>query len=159
MEVTTAVAAAIANHQQLVNNHSSPSHSFQQGSSNCIVITLSQNNSPASSNSELDKELQDLDLNTIENDSSGVGNNLNAKFNGSVSMSSSTSSTTATTTAATTMSTNLAQKTQNKNRISSSRTPTRKAKRIRFYRNGDKFFSGITIPVSTDRYRLDILFM
>lgn len=149
MEMTAAAAAAVvvaANHQ-LVNNHSSPSHAFKQGSSNCIVITLSQNNSPASSNSELDKDLQDLEINTIEHDSSS--NNINAKLNGSVSMSSSASSTTPATTVTT-----LAQKTTNKNRISSSRTPTRKAKRIKFYRNGDKFFSGITIPVSTDRYRL-----
>lgn len=40
-----------------------------------------------------------------------------------------------------------------KKRISSSRTPTRKAKRVRFYRNGDKFYSGIVIPVSIERYR------
>lgn len=40
-----------------------------------------------------------------------------------------------------------------KKRISSSRTPTRKAKRIKFYRNGDKFYSGITIPVSNEKYR------
>lgn len=146
MEMTAAAAAAVvvaANHQ-LVNNHSSPSHAFKQGSSNCIVITLSQNNSPASSSSELDKDLQDLEINTIEQESS---NNLNTKLNGSVSMSSSASSTTPATV------TTLAQKTTNKNRISSSRTPTRKARRIKFYRNGDKFFSGITIPVSTDRYR------
>lgn len=30
---------------------------------------------------------------------------------------------------------------------------THKAKRIRFYHNGNKFFSGVTIPVTTDRYR------
>lgn len=148
MEMTAAAAAAVvvaANHQ-LVNNHSSPSRAFKQGSSNCIVITLSQSNSPASSSSELDKDLQDLEINAIEHDRSS--NNLNVKLNGSVSMSSSASSTTPATV------TTLAQKTSNKNRISSSRTPTRKAKRIKFYRNGDKFFSGITIPVSTDRYRL-----
>lgn len=40
-----------------------------------------------------------------------------------------------------------------KKRISSSRTPTRKAKRIKFYRNGDKFYPGITIPVSNEKYR------
>lgn len=32
--------------------------------------------------------------------------------------------------------------------------PTRKAKRIRFYRNGDKFYSGVIIPVLPERYRL-----
>ncbi|KAH8421240.1 hypothetical protein KR009_006605 [Drosophila setifemur] len=41
----------------------------------------------------------------------------------------------------------------NKKRISSSRTPTRKAHRIKFYRNGDRFYPGITIPVSNERYR------
>lgn len=40
-----------------------------------------------------------------------------------------------------------------KKRISSSRTPTRKAHRIKFYRNGDRFYPGITIPVSNERYR------
>lgn len=40
-----------------------------------------------------------------------------------------------------------------KKRISSSRTPTRKAKRIKFYRNGDRFYPGITIPVSNEKYR------
>ncbi|XP_037731650.1 serine/threonine-protein kinase GE16371-like [Drosophila subpulchrella] len=42
---------------------------------------------------------------------------------------------------------------QIKKRISSSRTPTRKAHRIKFFRNGDRFYSGITIPVSNERYR------
>lgn len=40
-----------------------------------------------------------------------------------------------------------------KKRISSSRTPTRKAKRIKFYKNGDRFYPGITIPVSNEKYR------
>lgn len=31
--------------------------------------------------------------------------------------------------------------------------PARKAKRIRFYRNGDKFYSGVIIPVLPERYR------
>lgn len=31
--------------------------------------------------------------------------------------------------------------------------PARKAKRIRFFRNGDKFYSGIIIPVLPERYR------
>lgn len=38
-------------------------------------------------------------------------------------------------------------------RLSSSRTSTHKARRIRFYRNGDRFYSGIVIPVSNERYR------
>lgn len=31
--------------------------------------------------------------------------------------------------------------------------PTRKARRVHFFRNGDKFYSGFVIPVSSDRYR------
>uniref|UniRef100_A0A6M2DC95 non-specific serine/threonine protein kinase n=1 Tax=Xenopsylla cheopis TaxID=163159 RepID=A0A6M2DC95_XENCH len=31
--------------------------------------------------------------------------------------------------------------------------PTKKARRVRFFRNGDKFYSGFMIPVSSDRYR------
>lgn len=50
------------------------------------------------------------------------------------------------------------QATTIKKRISSSRTPTRKAKRVRFYRNGDKFYSGIVIPVSIERYRFVFFF-
>jgi Doublecortin len=73
------------------------------------VNTFSRSNS-RSSNSELEKELIDLD----------IGNNKSSIL---------------------------------KKRISSSKTPTRKAKRIRFYRNGDKFYPGVTIPVSNERYR------
>ncbi|XP_016953680.1 serine/threonine-protein kinase GG21441 [Drosophila biarmipes] len=48
---------------------------------------------------------------------------------------------------------------QVKKRISNGRTPTRKAHRIKFYRNGDRFYPGITIPVSNERYRsFDSLF-
>lgn len=80
--------------------------------SNHTQSTLSRSNSRTSSNSELEKEIIELDINK----------------------------------------TNTIKK-----RISSSRTPTRKAKRIRFYRNGDKFYAGIVIPVSNERYRYDIL--
>lgn len=75
--------------------------------------TLSRSNSRTSSNSELEKELIDLDL------SGGTHNKSNTL----------------------------------KKRISSSRTPAKKAKRIRFFRNGDKFYPGSTIPVSVERYR------
>ncbi|XP_049286812.1 serine/threonine-protein kinase GL21140 isoform X2 [Anopheles funestus] len=75
--------------------------------------TLSRSNSRTSSNSELEKELIDLDI-------SGGGNNKSNTL---------------------------------KKRISSSRTPAKKAKRIRFFRNGDKFYPGSTIPVSVERYR------
>lgn len=35
----------------------------------------------------------------------------------------------------------------------SSTSLSRKAKRIRFYRNGDKFFNGVVLPVMAERYR------
>lgn len=35
----------------------------------------------------------------------------------------------------------------------SSTSKTQKAKRIRFYHNGNKFFNGIVVPVASDRYR------
>lgn len=40
-----------------------------------------------------------------------------------------------------------------KQRMSSGRQQTKKAKRVRFYRNGDKFYPGLMIPVSNERYR------
>lgn len=45
-----------------------------------------------------------------------------------------------------------------KKRVSSSKTPTRtremtKAKRVRFFRNGDKFWTGILVAVSNERYK------
>lgn len=41
----------------------------------------------------------------------------------------------------------------NKNHRPSSTSKTQKAKRIRFYHNGNKFFSGVVIPVAPERYR------
>ncbi|KAK5650851.1 hypothetical protein RI129_001880 [Pyrocoelia pectoralis] len=40
-----------------------------------------------------------------------------------------------------------------KNNRPSSTTRTQKAKRIRFYHNGNKFFGGVVVPVASDRYR------
>nr|CAI5828378.1 unnamed protein product [Callosobruchus analis] len=40
-----------------------------------------------------------------------------------------------------------------KNNRPSSTSKTQKAKRIRFYQNGNKFFNGIVIPVAPERYR------
>lgn len=87
--------------------------------SNHTASTLSRSNSRTSSNSELEKELIDLEI-------SGNGGG-----NGSIHNKSSTL----------------------KKRISSSRTPAKKAKRVRFFRNGDRFYTGSTIPVSGERYR------
>ncbi|XP_050321471.1 serine/threonine-protein kinase GL21140 isoform X1 [Bactrocera neohumeralis] len=172
---------------QTVNNHlnnsliSPPALSqSQQAQLNNSIITLSRSNSPASSNSEIEKELQDLDLNSSLNSGSvSLGADLNCKSNGSLSGASTTSSTTGLTTSVTTAAAATGIKTtsstealingngadatnttintlavsQVKKRISSSRTPTRKARRIKFYRNGDRFYPGITIPVSNERYR------
>lgn len=80
--------------------------------SNHTASTLSRSNSRTSSNSELEKELIDLEISGTHNKSSTL-----------------------------------------KKRISSSRTPAKKAKRVRFFRNGDRFYSGSTIPVSGERYR------
>lgn len=52
----------------------------------------------------------------------------------------------------TTISTN-GSATLTKKRVSSGRQLTKKAKRVRFFRNGDKFYPGIVIPVSNERYR------
>lgn len=106
---------------------------------------VSQSNSPASSNSELDKEMAELDKDLVELDLNG-GGGTNGDKNGdeengmgsAASLGSSNSNT----------KTNTLKK-----RISSSRTPTRKAKRVRFFRNGDRFYAGIMIPVSNERYR------
>lgn len=38
-------------------------------------------------------------------------------------------------------------------KTSLSASKTLKAKRIRFYHNGNKFFPGIVVPVNSDRYR------
>ncbi|XP_034669248.1 serine/threonine-protein kinase GA29083 isoform X1 [Drosophila subobscura] len=113
--------------------------------------------SPASSNSEPDKELNELrDLNGSLTGSGSVG-----KSNGSLSGASSTTSAPAGTSIANTngsasgaASLSVVSATAHlKKRITSSRTPTRKAHRIKFYRNGDRFYPGITIPVSNERYR------
>lgn len=40
----------------------------------------------------------------------------------------------------------------------SSSSISRKARRIRFYRNGDKFFNGVVIPVTQERYRCRIVY-
>ncbi|XP_017834984.2 serine/threonine-protein kinase GA29083 isoform X2 [Drosophila busckii] len=112
--------------------------------------------SPASSNSELEKEFNELpELNGSLAGSGSVG-----KSNGSISGASSTNSAPAAG-AATNGGTQgtlssaavVAAAAHLKKRISSSRTPTRKAHRIKFYRNGDRFYPGITIPVSNERYR------
>lgn len=97
-----------------------------------IRTVASHSNSVTSSNSDLDKDLAELDLNgTITN---GDEENGGTSSNGSLIIINKNNTTI-------------------KKRISSSRTPTRKAKRVRFFRNGDRFYGGIVIPVSNERYR------
>ncbi|XP_023159860.2 serine/threonine-protein kinase GA29083 isoform X2 [Drosophila hydei] len=125
--------------------------------------------SPASSNSELDKNFHELrDMNGSLAGSGSVG-----KSNGSLSGASSTNSAppgasgrndgggdcignisaNEPATNGNALPAGAAGAAHLKKRISSSRTPTRKAHRIKFYRNGDRFYPGITIPVSNERYR------
>lgn len=89
--------------------------------------STSRSNSRNSSNSEIEKELIELEISGNNNNISQ--NNHNTSENGN-------------------------KNNTLKKRISSGKTPTRKAKRIRFYRNGDKFYTGILIPVSVERYKL-----
>lgn len=103
---------------------------------NHTQIEVSQSNSSASSNSELDKDVAVLDLNgssangePVEGDEENGG----TSSNGSLII--------------------INKSSTLKKRVSSSRTPTRKAKRVRFFRNGDKFYGGVVIPVSNERYR------
>lgn len=105
------------------------------GSGNILEAVLSQSNSSTSSNSELDKDIAELDLNeSTANGEHAEGDEENGgSSNGSVIIINKTNTL--------------------KKRLSSSRTPTRKAKRVRFFRNGDKFYGGVVIPVSNERYR------
>lgn len=104
---------------------------------NYIEIPVSQSNSStSSSNSDLGKDIAELDLNGgtpngEQND--GDEENGGTSSNGSLVL--------------------IDKNNTLKKRISSSRTPTRKAKRVRFFRNGDKFYGGVVIPVSNERYR------
>lgn len=103
---------------------------------NHTQFEASSSNSTVSSNSELDKDIAELDLNgsstngeTVE----GEDENGGTSSNGSLII--------------------INKSNTLKKRVSSSRTPTRKAKRVRFFRNGDRFYGGVVIPVSNERYR------
>lgn len=144
--------------------------SKQQQQQQQQVANLSRDcESPSSSNSELGQDFAELqDMNGSLTGSGSVG-----KSNGSLSGTSSTHSVppggsgaaaAVTGTGAANANANNCSSTNGtqpiavigahlKKRISSSRTPTRKAHRIKFYRNGDRFYPGITIPVSNERYR------
>lgn len=142
--------------------------SKQQQQQQQPVANLSRDcESPSSSNSELGQDFAELqDMNGSLTGSGSVG-----KSNGSLSGASSTNSAPAVGSGSAAAGSGTANANANnsssingtqasgviaahlKKRISSSRTPTRKAHRIKFYRNGDRFYPGITIPVSNERYR------
>ncbi|KAG5681214.1 hypothetical protein PVAND_010668 [Polypedilum vanderplanki] len=99
-----------------------------------MEISVQSNNSSSnhSAKSELEKDINELDINNdkssdINGSSNGVENNhSNEKLN------------------------------TLKKRISSSKTPNRtttKARRVRFFRNGDKFWTGYLVAVSQERYK------
>ena len=193
----TLISPLSAKNSQTLNNKTAVSSSTTTSTSppppppiqlnESLTHHLSRSNSPASSNSEIEKELQDLDLNSSMNSGSiSLGAELNCKSNGSLSGASSTSTQGLMTAAnvgagdtamglkdvnnsasltnglqsstnMTTVGTVATAAANIKKRISSSRTPTRKARRIKFYRNGDRFYPGLTIPVSNERYRYVLL--
>lgn len=103
-----------------------------------VATVTAHSNSSSSSHSDLDKDIAELDLNgsAITDDQTGdEENGGTTSSNGSLIL--------------------INKSNTLKKRISSSRTPTRKAKRVRFFRNGDRFYGGIVIPVSAERYRYD----
>lgn len=94
------------------------------------VSVQSSNSNHSSAKSELEKEINELELNEKSSDingsSNGVNNSSSEKLN------------------------------TLKKRISSSKTPNRittKARRVRFFRNGDKFWTGYLVAVSQERYK------
>lgn len=96
-----------------------------------MEVSIQSSISNHSANSELEKDISDLDVSDKKN-----GLNGSANIN------------------------NISSEKLNtlKKRISSSKTPNRtrettKAKRVRFFRNGDKFWTGYLVAVSNERYK------
>lgn len=92
-----------------------------------MEVSVQSSNSTHSAKSELEKDISDLDV-------SDKRNGLNGSANSSEKL-------------------NTLKK-----RVSSSKTPNRtrettKAKRVRFFRNGDKFWTGYLVAVSNERYK------
>jgi len=136
-------------------------HEQQQKTSHKIT-QLSRSNSHTSSTSELEKDLLDLELtgsgcNSNSNNSIGgssaasVGvENENGLIVGKGSNNDQPLLLQGNNKIINNKKVPIPQKEQ---RLSSSRTLTKKAKRVRFYKNGDKFYPGFIIPVSNERYR------
>ncbi|CRK90797.1 CLUMA_CG004487, isoform A [Clunio marinus] len=96
-----------------------------------MEVSIQSSNSNHSTKSELEKDISDLDVSDKKNGLNGsanINNHSNEKLN------------------------------TLKKRISSGKTPNRtrettKAKRVRFFRNGDKFWTGYLVAVSNERYK------
>ena len=112
-----------------------------------IPNSTQSSNSRNSSNSEIEKEISFLEISEDKDNSSIVelngsinNNNNNNNSNNIINLSN-----------------GVGGGNENintlKKRISSGKTPTRKAKRVRFFRNGDKFYTGIQLPISNERYK------
>lgn len=93
------------------------------------VSIRTNNSSNHSTKSDLDKDLSELDINNDDK-------SLTVEINGSSSSNEKLNTL--------------------KKRISSAKTPNRtttKARRVRFFRNGDKFWTGYLVAVSQERYK------
>jgi hypothetical protein len=96
-----------------------------------MEVSVESRDSSQRAKSEVSEDLSDLDISVKKNGLNGstnIGNLSNEKLN------------------------------TLKKRISSSKTPNRtrettKAKRVRFFRNGDKFWTGYLVAVSNERYK------
>ncbi|CAG9802494.1 unnamed protein product [Chironomus riparius] len=94
------------------------------------VSLQSSNSNHSTKSSDLEKDIIELDINDKSTELNGSSNGVN----------------------------NLSNEKLNtlKKRISSSKTPNRtttKARRVRFFRNGDKFWTGYLVAVSQERYK------
>jgi hypothetical protein len=90
-----------------------------------VSLSVQSSNSNHSTKSDLEKEFNEVDINDKSLELNGSSNS-NEKLN------------------------------TLKKRISSSKTPNRtttKARRVRFFRNGDKFWAGYLVAVSQERYK------
>lgn len=105
-----------------------------------VSIRTNNNNSNGSSSnskSDLEKDISELDINNDHDKSLTAVVEINGGSNGSSSNSNEKLNTL-------------------KKRISSAKTPNRtttKARRVRFFRNGDKFWTGYLVAVSQERYK------
>lgn len=96
-----------------------------------MEVSVRTNNSNHNTKSDLVKDISELD---IHNDDKGLSVEINGSSNSS----------------------NEKLNTLKKQRISSGKTPNRtttKARRVRFFRNGDKFWTGYLVAVSQERYK------